>query len=352
MRPSPLTVVLAAAALIAGCAEPQTVTRLTSVPESVTTEPLADAVRGAGPGAPASATSGLFARATPSASRDALPESVLRSSIDEIGAAAGVDLGGTPGAVATPAQRTPAIEPGSVCDMVTARAIVDRNGPGQYIITRSPSATSTSAVVDVVIAVASTVPNQPMSIVCQRGSQAAFVGRTGVRPIADRRSGDGTTPAGVFPLGQTTAPDGEQFSFFGNGPNPGVQAGYRAVKPGDCWGATPGSSSYNKLVTSYNCVTPDEYLPRFTNTYVHAAVIGANLGPEISGDAPGETPYAAAIFLHHHNYGPGNTVIPTSGCVSLALPDLIDTITLIDPRLTPRFAIGTTEWLRATGGGG
>ena len=50
-----------------------------------------------------------------------------------------------------------------------------------------------------------------------------------------------------------------------------------------------------------NCSGPDEWLPKIGDVYAHAAVIGANLDP-ISGDAPGETPFAAAIFLHRHSY--------------------------------------------------
>jgi L,D-peptidoglycan transpeptidase YkuD (ErfK/YbiS/YcfS/YnhG family) len=75
-------------------------------------------------------------------------------------------------------------------------------------------------------------------------------------------------------------------------------------------------------------------------------VIGANLDP-ISGDEPGETPYAAAIFLHRHSYRNGAPK-PTSGCVSLGYDDLVRTIRLIDPALDPQFAIGPTEWLRTS----
>ena len=77
------------------------------------------------------------------------------------------------------------------------------------------------------------------------------VGRNGVRALANRRSGDGTTPGGVFPLASMTAPDGQTFQFFGNGVNPGVQGTWRQVKAGDCWGATPNTADYNRLVTPH-----------------------------------------------------------------------------------------------------
>ena len=56
-----------------------------------------------------------------------------------------------------------------------------------------------------------------------------------MRALANRRSGDGTTPGGVFALASMTAPDGQTFQFFGNGVNPGVQGTWRQIKAGDCW---------------------------------------------------------------------------------------------------------------------
>jgi L,D-peptidoglycan transpeptidase YkuD (ErfK/YbiS/YcfS/YnhG family) len=158
---------------------------------------------------------------------------------------------------------------------------------------------------------------------CARTDMPGRVGRNGVRPLAERRSGDGTTPGGVFGLGSMTAPDGQTFQFFGNAANPGVPGGWRQVRAGDCWGATPGTAAYNQLVTraAAACTSPDEYLPTI-GAYSQAALIDANMGPNRSGDQPGEPPLAAAIFLHRHSYdGAGNTR-PTSGCVSLSADDL------------------------------
>lgn len=190
--------------------------------------------------------------------------------------------------------------------------------------------------------------------VCQTSTAEARFGRTGTRLLVERRSGDGTTPAGVFPLGAITAWDGERLNVFGNSPDPGVKSGilYRDVQPEDCWGATPNDADYNHLVNDPGCAGPDdEWLPRFGGVYSHAAVIGANLDPateETSGDAPGETPYAAAIFLHRHSYGNGRTSgtsRATSGCVSLAANELVDVVTALDPDLDPHFAIGPIDHL-------
>ncbi len=160
---------------------------------------------------------------------------------------------------------------------------------------------------------------------CARMDMQGRVGRNGVRTLADRRSGDGTTPGGIFALGSTTAPDGQTFQFFGNGVNPGVQGGWRQIKAGDCWGATPNTPSYNALVstTAANCQSPNEYLINFQQSYSRAALIDANMGPNRSGDAPGEPPLAAAIFLHRHTFDADGNSRPTSGCVSLGNDNLI-----------------------------
>ncbi|MEO6654209.1 MAG: hypothetical protein ABIP17_16310 [Ilumatobacteraceae bacterium] len=183
---------------------------------------------------------------------------------------------------------------------------------------------------------------------CVRGPQPAEFGRNGTRPLTDRRSGDGTTPAGVFPLGVVTAWDGQVFSMFGNRPDPGVQVAYRAVRNEDCWGATANTARYQHLVNRPACPGPDdEWLRSYGEAYAHAAVIGANIDP-ISGDEPGEPPYAAAIFLHRTSYATTGIGKPTSGCVSLGYQELVDTLRSIDPDLDPHFAIGPRDWLIST----
>ncbi|MSV79235.1 MAG: hypothetical protein F2681_07520 [Actinobacteria bacterium] len=177
----------------------------------------------------------------------------------------------------------------------------------------------------------------------------ARLGKKGVRPLTERRSGDGTTPAGVFPLGTMTAWDGQVFSFFGNSADPGVSAGaYRRVRTGDCFGATPNDPDYGHLVqrSAAQCPGPDdEYLPAVRGAYEHAALIGANMEPVVSGDEVGETPYAAAIFLHRFSYDATGSTRPTAGCVSLAHDDLLAVLRALRPGVL--FAIGTKDWLLA-----
>jgi peptidoglycan hydrolase-like protein with peptidoglycan-binding domain/L,D-peptidoglycan transpeptidase YkuD (ErfK/YbiS/YcfS/YnhG family) len=160
---------------------------------------------------------------------------------------------------------------------------------------------------------------------CARMDMPGRVGSNGVRALTSRRSGDDTTPGGIFALGSMTAPDGQTFQFFGNGVNPGVNGTWRQIKAGDCWGATPGTAAYNQLVTrsAAECQSPDEYLINFQQSYSRAAIIAANMGANRSGDAPGEPAYAAAIFLHRHTFDANGNARPTSGCVSLGNDNLI-----------------------------
>ena len=87
--------------------------------------------------------------------------------------------------------------------------------------------------------------------------------------------------------------------------------------------------------------------PGWDGAYSNAAIIGANLDP-ISGDAPGETPFAAAIFLHRHSYAADGSTRGLSGCVSLSQTDLEYTLRTIDPALNPHFAIGPADYLLTT----
>lgn len=168
---------------------------------------------------------------------------------------------------------------------------------------------------------------------CARMNMTGRVGPNGVRTLAQRRSGDGTTPGGVFPLGSMTGPDGQTFQFFGNGVNPGVHGTWRQVKAGDCWGATPNTADYNRLVTrsAANCRAPDEYLINFQGAYSRAALIGANMGPNRSGNNAGEPALAAAIFLHRKSYDANGNSRPTSGCVSLGNDNLIYVLQQLRP---------------------
>lgn len=243
--------------------------------------------------------------------------------------------------VEVPATRGVQVLPGGVCDLTTVEALASRHPDvDQLVVMATDHFGATSGTVSVAARTSS-------GWACQTTDRVARFGRNGTRPLDERVSGDGTTPAGVFPLGVVTAWDGEVFSLFGNSPNPGALAPYRDVRIEDCWGATRNTARYQHLVNLPNCPGPDdEWLPGYGDVYSHAAVIGANLDP-VSGDEPGETPYAAAIFLHRHSYLSSGATKATSGCVSLAYDELVEVLRLLDPRLDPHFAIGPTDWLRS-----
>ena len=169
---------------------------------------------------------------------------------------------------------------------------------------------------------------------CPRMNMVGRVGRNGVRALANRRSGDGTTPGGIFPLGSMTAPDGQTFQFFGNGVNPGVRGTWRQVKAGDCWGATPehGRLQHARHPHGGQLHEPRRVPRQLPEAYSRAALIGANMGPNRSGDAAGEPALAAAIFLHRHSYDANGNSKPTSGCVSLNNTDLIYVLQRLRPR--------------------
>ncbi len=244
-------------------------------------------------------------------------------------------------AASAPAQRTRGPQPAAPCEQIAFNIGTHRPGVTQVIVVLAATVGATTGTLQV----ADLGSNGWM---CGR-AMVARIGSGGVRPLAERRSGDGTTPAGVFPHGVMTAWDGHPFSFFGNSADPGVVAGpYRRVQPGDCFGATPNHPHYGHLVfrSAGDCPGPDdEYLPAVTGAYEHAALIGANMEPNVSGDAPGEIPYAAAIFLHRFSYDGNGNSKPTAGCVSLNHTNLVSVLRTLQPGVL--FAIGDTDWLLA-----
>lgn len=244
-------------------------------------------------------------------------------------------------AVRGPVMKPTATEPVVSCDLATVETLAAQHRDvDQFIVMATDSFEATTGSVWI-------ASRRGGQWLCDTAPVTARFGRAGTRPLIQRRSGDGTTPAGVFPLGEQTAWDGEEFSLFGNRPAPAqIRARYRQVRNEDCWGATPQDPNYQKLINRPNCPGPDdEWLPRYGDVYSHAAVIGANLNDGVSGDEPDEPAYAAAIFLHRHAYTASGATKPTSGCISIEYDDLVLALQTIDPALNPHFAIGPTDWL-------
>ncbi len=137
-----------------------------------------------------------------------------------------------------------------------------------------------------------------------RTSMPVRVGRAGFR--TNRHEGDGSTPAGTFPLRYA----------FGSRPDPGSHVGWRQLVPRSCWsGERP---DYNRWV-GRTCTSRDEDLwASRAVAYRYAVVVGFNDAPPVWGKGSG-------IFLHV------TLGRPTSGCVALREGDLLATLRWLTP---------------------
>jgi L,D-peptidoglycan transpeptidase YkuD (ErfK/YbiS/YcfS/YnhG family) len=146
------------------------------------------------------------------------------------------------------------------------------------------------------------------------GPWAAHVGRSGL--AATRREGDGTTPTGIFPFGDT---------IYGAAPDPGVGLRYHRIVCGDYWVEDPRSPAYNNF-RHVACGKQPPFRARdglwqSPRAYRHFAFIRYNADPVVPGRG-------SAIFLHASTGG------PTNGCVSLAVPQLVRTLRWLTPDTT------------------
>jgi L,D-peptidoglycan transpeptidase YkuD (ErfK/YbiS/YcfS/YnhG family) len=155
------------------------------------------------------------------------------------------------------------------------------------------------------------------------GPTPAFVGVHGFAPPADKREGDGRTPAGIYAFE----------SMFGTDTDPGVHFSYRVAGPPDVWVDDPGSALYNTW-------QQDPAAGRWTSAeqldqpapYAHAAVIGWN-----TARVPGR---GSAIFFHV-SLGHG-----TAGCVAVNDAVLVQVLRWLDPARQPVIAMGPDAYVR------
>ncbi len=128
------------------------------------------------------------------------------------------------------------------------------------------------------------------------------IGHGGIR--AEKKEGDGATPAGVFPLRRVMIrPDRLE------APKTGLPV--RALDPADGWCDDPGDDSYNQLV-KLPFSASHEILWRDDAIYDVIVEVGYN-------DDPAKPGLGSAIFVHVARPG----FEPTEGCVALALDDLL-----------------------------
>lgn len=145
------------------------------------------------------------------------------------------------------------------------------------------------------------------------GRARCALGRAGVKPQAEKREGDGATPAGTFPL---------RYVLYraDRGELPLTALPVRALAQDDGWCEDPADAQYNKLVKlPYGAVT--DRLWREDHLYDVLVVIGHN-------DDPVRARMGSAIFLHlaRENYS------PTQGCVAVSRADMMRILERANPQ--------------------
>lgn len=129
------------------------------------------------------------------------------------------------------------------------------------------------------------------------------IGRTGIR--AEKREGDGATPAGSFPLRRVMyRPDRLAAPVTG--------LSVRPLDPGDGWCDDPTHAAYNRLVT-LPFAAGHERLWREDAVYDVIVELGYN-------DDPVEPGLGSAVFMHAAR----PDFAPTEGCIALAPADLLE----------------------------
>ncbi len=197
------------------------------------------------------------------------------------------------------------------------------NGAKQVIVVDAPSFSSTTATL-------TTWQNDGTGWQQALPAMPAVNGWSGWEYGSDRRQGDGSTPIGIYAIGAT---------MYGNDANPGVSYPYHQLVCGDWWDETGYGSipNYNTFQHVPCGTTPpyadgSEALWTETTAYPYFAVINFNTPPL--------GPLGAGIFLH------ANVGVPTAGCVSLPLPDLVAVLQWLQPSMDPVVVMGPDSVVR------
>ncbi len=138
------------------------------------------------------------------------------------------------------------------------------------------------------------------------------LGPAGVKPAAQKREGDGASPAGIWPIREVWyRPD--------RGAPPASAFRVHALAPHDGWCDDPADPAYNRHV-DLPYPAGAESMWRDDELYDIVVVLGHNDDPP----APG---LGSAIFLHvaKPDYP------PTQGCVALARADVEALLNIAEP---------------------
>ena len=145
------------------------------------------------------------------------------------------------------------------------------------------------------------------------GEAPAACGRSGVR--AQKREGDGASPAGTFPLSR---------GFYRSDriAVPPTHLPISALRPNDGWVDDPLDPNYNRLV-SLPYPAHHEAMWRADGLYDLVVLVGYNTGPVVPGRG-------SAIFLHVAR----PDFAPTEGCIAVARDVLLRLLGLLGPGST------------------
>lgn len=129
------------------------------------------------------------------------------------------------------------------------------------------------------------------------------VGRGGIRPAADKREGDGATPAGVWRLtGLYWRPDRAR--------RPATLLAARPLGPRQGWAEDPSDPAYNRPIRHPHPF-PADRMARGDGLYDLCATTDHNSAPVVPGAG-------SAIFVHLWR----KPRHPTAGCVAFRRADL------------------------------
>ena len=138
------------------------------------------------------------------------------------------------------------------------------------------------------------------------------LGRSGVKPAADKREGDGASPAGVWPIRRVLyRPD--------RGPPPATAFELQPISRHDGWCDDPQDPAYNRPVyLPYPASAEHMWLE--SGVYDIVVVLGHNDDPVVPG-------MGSCIFLHLSR--PDDS--PTEGCVAVPRAELEELLTTARP---------------------
>ena len=148
------------------------------------------------------------------------------------------------------------------------------------------------------------IVKNPRLAVWNKREMRCAVGRNGIISAADKREGDGKTPAGRWPFR-------EGFYRADRLSKPVTVLPLRIMQPDDAWCDVADDPKYNRHV-KLPYATLDERLWRDDHLYDIVFMLGYNDNPVVAGKG-------SAIFLHlaRPDFG------PSAGCVTLECQDLL-----------------------------